>query len=242
MPLTCASQFAKGLVSLWRQRRGHDKQSAQSEIASIVKNIAAATRVEDTTCSILAPICWAAEASDSDAIHGDFLLQCEQPYQNAPVVIVASEASQENTQEDASTTAAAATAAAAAETAQIVAAIQIQSLYRQWRCRWRKPASASKIGKPPWACLPEDALFATNELTEPRTKMYALEELTDPLIWQTLEVNPAEREMLLPDDRFQELFSTDKDSFQALPKWRRERLRKSIGFFDNLVQCAQHTA
>jgi len=199
-------------MSLWRQRRAHGKQAAQSQIASIVKNMTAATRVEDAACTVLSPICWAAGASDSDAMHCDFLLQYEQLYQQAPVVIAASEMLWENTQGDASTAAAAATASAE-PAAQIVAAIQIQRLYRQWHSHWGKP----------------------------KTKVYTLEELTDPLIWRNLEVNPAEREMLLPDGRFRELFSTDKDHFQELPKWRRERLRKTIGFFDKLgnVQSTQ---
>jgi len=240
MSITCASQFAEGLMRLWRQRHGHGQQAAQSQIASIVNNISAATRIEDATCSIRSPICWAVEAADSDTIHCEFLLQCEQPYQQAPVVIAASEALQENTPEDASTAAAAATTAAEA-TAQIAAAIQIQRLYWQWHCRWRKPSWALQMGKAPLAWLPEDASFTTNELTEPMSKRYTLEELTDPLIWQHLEVNPAECEMLLPDGRFRELFGTDKDNFQALPKWRRERLRKTIGIFDNLGQQAKHT-
>mmetsp|Transcript_40701 Transcript_40701/g.80404 ORF Transcript_40701/g.80404 Transcript_40701/m.80404 type:complete len:303 (-) Transcript_40701:27-935(-) len=118
---------------------------------------------------------------------------------------------------------------------QIVAATTIQRWYRQWHGRWRGLAWVLPQAHPP-AKGPECELQATGPLTtadsaKSNNKVYTLEELTDPLIWRRLDVNPLGREMLLPDSRFHELFGFDKDGFQHLPRWRKERLRKTVGFF-----------
>lgn len=142
----------------------------------------------------------------------------------------------------ASTTAVASAAAATASvvmcpeiSVQIVAATTIQRWHRQWDGRWRGLAWVLPQAHPPAKDL-ECELQATGPLTtsdsaKSNNKEYTLEELTDPLIWRRLDVNPLGREMLLPDSRFHELFGFDKDGFQHLPRWRKERLRKTVGFF-----------
>jgi len=100
-------------------------------------------------------------------------------------------------------------------TAQIVAATAIQHSYRQWHQHWHRTAGP----------------LTSTDFAKSRHRVYTLEELTNPRIWRNLDVDPLGREMLLPDSRFQDLFGFDKDGFQHLPQWRKERLKKTVGFF-----------
>jgi len=63
---------------------------------------------------------------------------------------------------------------------------------------------------------------------EPELLKHTLEQLTNPQIWQTLQINPAERELLLPENTFRQLFSMDKKAFGALPKWKRHSLKNGL--------------
>lgn len=60
---------------------------------------------------------------------------------------------------------------------------------------------------------------------------YTLEQLTNPKIWRELQVNPTERENLLPDSTFRDLFRMDKEAFRVLPKWKRDIQKKKLGLF-----------
>jgi len=66
---------------------------------------------------------------------------------------------------------------------------------------------------------------------EPDLPQHTLEELTNPHIWQKLEINPAERELLLPENSFKQLFGMDTKAFGALPKWKQHSLKKKHGLF-----------
>jgi len=60
---------------------------------------------------------------------------------------------------------------------------------------------------------------------------YTLEQLTDPQTWRRLGLDPKEREKLLPDAVFRDLFGMDRAAFAGLPLWRRESLKKQVGLF-----------
>jgi len=60
---------------------------------------------------------------------------------------------------------------------------------------------------------------------------YTLEQLTNPKIWRELQVNPSERESLLPNSTFKDLFHMEKNAFRALPKWKRDIQKKKLGLF-----------
>lgn len=66
---------------------------------------------------------------------------------------------------------------------------------------------------------------------EAALQQYTLEQLTNPQVWQKLQINPAERELLLPENTFRQLFSMDKRAFGTLPKWKRHSLKKRHGLF-----------
>jgi len=59
----------------------------------------------------------------------------------------------------------------------------------------------------------------------------SLAQLTNPQVWRKLDLNPAEREMHLSDQHFEDLFGMKKDEFRVLPKWRRHSLKKRHGLF-----------
>jgi hypothetical protein len=44
-------------------------------------------------------------------------------------------------------------------------------------------------------------------------------------------VNPAIKEEYLDDVTFAQLLGTDRASFKALPKWKRDAAKKSVGLF-----------
>jgi len=60
---------------------------------------------------------------------------------------------------------------------------------------------------------------------------YTLEQLTNPHVWQKFPINPAERELLLPESTFKQLFGMDKNAFGALQKWKRQSLKKKHDLF-----------
>jgi len=71
------------------------------------------------------------------------------------------------------------------------------------------------------------------EAPEPEAVLpsYTLEQLTNPHVWQKIHINPAERELLLPDSTFKQLFCMDKKAFGELQKWKRQSLKKKHGLF-----------
>jgi hypothetical protein len=44
-------------------------------------------------------------------------------------------------------------------------------------------------------------------------------------------VDPAHKEEYLGDAEFLALFETDRDSFRAMPKWKRDAKKKQVGLF-----------
>jgi len=66
---------------------------------------------------------------------------------------------------------------------------------------------------------------------EPPVIEYALEQLTNPRVWQKLGIEPSARERSLNDTTFLELFGMDKQAFAKLPKWKRDNLKKNVGLF-----------
>lgn len=66
---------------------------------------------------------------------------------------------------------------------------------------------------------------------EPPVVSYALEQLTDPKVWQKLGIPSAARERSLDDATFQEIFGMDKQAFAKLAKWKQDNLKKKVGLF-----------
>jgi len=103
------------------------------------------------------------------------------------------------------------------------------------------PMNNTKTDKPKQtACLiPERRDSATKlQMEEPekeaepaQTINYTLEQLTNPRIWRGLRINPTERESMLPDSTFRELFQMEKEAFRWLPKWKRDIQKKKLGLF-----------
>jgi hypothetical protein len=58
---------------------------------------------------------------------------------------------------------------------------------------------------------------------------YSLEEITSSSLPE--DVDSANKELSLHDDKFQELFGMDKEAFQKLPQWKRGNLKKKHGLF-----------
>jgi len=124
-------------------------------------------------------------------------------------------------------------------------------------CAWQQPlkeaAALHEVIKPVQAVdvvnEPKEAVMesaneaeANSSGLEPRSgdeensdahfrRQCTFEELTNPQIWRKLDLNPAEREMHLCDQSFDDLFGMSKDAFRLLPKWRRHSLKKRHGLF-----------
>jgi hypothetical protein len=44
-------------------------------------------------------------------------------------------------------------------------------------------------------------------------------------------IDPERKEEYLSDEQFKEAFGTDKESFAAMPKWKRQQKKKAVGLF-----------
>lgn len=60
---------------------------------------------------------------------------------------------------------------------------------------------------------------------------YTLAQLTEDSEWRKLGVPPAEREMFLADDVFEELFMMSKQDLDKVPKWKRDELKRKHCLF-----------
>mmetsp|Transcript_92313 Transcript_92313/g.177953 ORF Transcript_92313/g.177953 Transcript_92313/m.177953 type:complete len:213 (-) Transcript_92313:209-847(-) len=69
---------------------------------------------------------------------------------------------------------------------------------------------------------------STKTSTPEGDRIYPLEVLTDPRLWQNDPyINPEEREKCLSPDAFQEVFGMVKEDFGKLPKWKQDLLKKN---------------
>merc|ERR1712083_555087 len=57
---------------------------------------------------------------------------------------------------------------------------------------------------------------------------YTLKQLTCKKEFRPDDIDPKNLEQSLADDEFQTLFEMDKEAFGALPKWKRQNLKKNI--------------
>merc|ERR1712151_365423 len=58
-----------------------------------------------------------------------------------------------------------------------------------------------------------------------------LEELKDRKIWSAKGVDPGSRETHLSDEEFQSVFGMAKGEWAAVPKWKKDNLKKKHGLF-----------
>lgn len=64
-----------------------------------------------------------------------------------------------------------------------------------------------------------------------KSLLLTLTELQDIGIWKPKGVDSANRECYLSDNDFQTVFGMGKSSFEVLPKWKRDKLKKEHGLF-----------
>jgi len=60
---------------------------------------------------------------------------------------------------------------------------------------------------------------------------YSLEQLTDKRTWEKLDITATERETYLPEPVFIGLFGMSKADFAALPKWKKDTVKKKHDLF-----------
>jgi paxillin len=86
-------------------------------------------------------------------------------------------------------------------------------------------AEAAKEGKAD--AVAEVAIVSAKEATFTLT----LAELKDASVWKARGVDPACREQYLSTDEFAEHFKVTKGVFEAMPKWKKDKLKKEKGLF-----------